>query len=219
MIQPTRIFMSSECSHLTVRIRRQALEQRVAEALGQRLSAPLQFCHVISSTSDFGRTWLQLLGHICDVSANAPTILASAGVRRQYSRTLMELLVHSATHNYSHALDRCDRQAVPRYVRRAREYMRSHVTKVRSVAQVAGALGISPRTLQLGFRHSFNVTPVEYLRDIRIQALHEALLGAAPGQNVTDVMQSVGIVNFSRYAQYYRRKIGVAPSATLRCGA
>jgi hypothetical protein len=41
-------------------------------------------------------------------------------------------------------------------------------------------------------------------------------LRADPTQNVTDVLQNMGIVNFGRYAQYYRRKIGVAPSVTLK---
>jgi hypothetical protein len=29
-------------------------------------------------------------------------------------------------------------------------------------------------------------------------------------------MQAVGIVNFGRYAHYYRRRIGVPPSVTLK---
>jgi methylphosphotriester-DNA--protein-cysteine methyltransferase len=77
-------------------------------------------------------------------------------------------------------------------------------------------VGITPRTLQNGFRQVFNMTPAEYLRDIRVQALHEALLSAAPTHSVTELMQNVGIANFGRYAQYYRDKIGVAPSVTLR---
>jgi methylphosphotriester-DNA--protein-cysteine methyltransferase len=60
------------------------------------------------------------------------------------------------------------------------------------------------------------MTPAEYLRDLRIQALHEALLHADPGRSVTELMQDVGIVNFGRYAHYYRRKMGVVPSQTLR---
>jgi transcriptional regulator GlxA family with amidase domain len=96
--------------------------------------------------------------------------------------------------------------------------MHDHLADLRSIAEIAVAVGITPRTLQNGFRQVFNMTPAEYVRDIRIQALHEALLHADPTQRVTEVMQDIGIVNFGRYAQYYRRKIGVAPSVTLRGG-
>jgi transcriptional regulator GlxA family with amidase domain len=171
----------------------------------------------IPSDSDFGLAWHQLLAHICNLSATAPKALAAEEVRKQYSRTMIELLVHAAPHTYSEELERgAAGQSIPWYVRRARAYMHDHLSDLRSVAEIASAVGITPRSLQNGFRRVFNMTPAEYLRDIRIQALHEALLRADPGRSVTELMQDVGIVNFGRYAQYYRRKIGVAPSQTLR---
>jgi AraC-like DNA-binding protein len=218
MTRATRIIMSAECRHLTARICRKAVEYRIAEKLGRRLSTPLQFGMEVRSDSDFGRAWHQLLNHICQLSATAPKALAAEDVRKQYSRTMIELLVHAAPHNYSEALERCANQAIPWYVRRAREYMHDHLADLRSIAEVAGAVGITPRTLQNGFRQVFNMTPAEYLRDIRLQALHAALSSADPTQSVTELMQNVGIANFGRYAQYYRRKIGVAPSVTLRGG-
>lgn len=218
MTRATRIIMTAECRHLTARICREAVEYRIAEKLGHRLSAPLQFGLEVPSDSDFGRAWRQLLAHICELSATAPKALATEDVRKQYSRTMIELLVHAAPHNYSAELERGTNQAIPWYVRRAREYMHAHLEDLRSIAEIACMVGITPRTLQNGFRQVFNMTPAQYMRDIRIQALHEALLRADPTQSVMELMQDVGIVNFGRYAQYYRRKIGVAPSVTLRGG-
>lgn len=213
----SRVIMSAECRHLTARVCRKAVEQRITEKLGRRLNAPVKFDMEIPSDSDFGRAWHQLLAHICNLSATAPKALAAEEVRKQYSRTLIELLVHAAPHNYSEELERgASQQAIPWYVRRARAYMHDHLSDLRSVAEIASAVGITPRSLQNGFRRVFNMTPAEYLRDIRIQALHESLLRADPSRNVTELMQDVGIVNFGRYAQYYRRKMGVAPSETLR---
>jgi AraC-like DNA-binding protein len=218
MTHATRIIMTTECRHLTARICRKAVEDRIAEKLGRRLATPLQFGMEVPSDSDFGRAWHQLLNHICDLSATAPKALANDDIRKQYSRTLIELLVHAAPHNYSEALARGASQPIPWYVRRARDYIHEHLADLRSVAEIACSVGITPRTLQNGFRQVFNMTPAQYMRDIRIQALHEALMRADPSQSVTELMQNVGIVNFGRYAQYYRRKIGVAPSVTLRGG-
>jgi AraC-like DNA-binding protein len=216
MTQISRIIMSAECRHLTARISRQAIERRIAERLGRRLSAPLQFAMEVPTDSDFGHAWHQLLKHICDLSATAPKVLAAEEVRRQYSRTMIELLIHGAPHNYSEELERGITQAIPWYVRRARAYMHDHLAEVRSVAEIASSVGITPRALQTGFRRVFNMTPAEYLRDIRIQALHEALLRADPTRSVTELMQDVGILNFGRYAHYYRARMGVSPSETLR---
>jgi AraC-like DNA-binding protein len=217
LTEVSRVIMSAECRHLTARVCRKAVEQRITEKLGRRLSTAVKFDMEIPSDSDFGRAWHQLLAHICNLSATAPKALAAEEVRKQYSRTLIELLVHAAPHNYSEELERgAVQQAIPWYVRRARAYMHDHLSDLRSVAEIASAVGITPRSLQNGFRRVFNMTPAEYLRDIRIQALHESLLRADPSRNVTELMQDVGIMNFGRYAQYYRRKMGVAPSETLK---
>ncbi len=216
MTERVNILMSPQCRHLTARISRQALEARIEEKLGRRLGVPLSFDLEVASDSDFGRAWHQLLGHICDLSATAPKVLAAEDVRQQYSRTMIELLVHSAPHSYSAALERGMEHPIPWHVRRARDYMHAHVSEIHSVADVAASIGITSRTLQSGFRKAFNVSPAEYMRELRIQALHQALLSADAGQGVTDLMQDVGIVNFGRYAHYYRQRMGVPPSVTLK---
>jgi AraC-like DNA-binding protein len=216
MTARTDILMTSQCRHLTARICREALETRIAEKLGRRLTDPLRFDLEVASDSDFGRGWHQLLAHLCDLSATAPTVLASEDVRRQYSRTMIEILIHSAPHNYSRALAENSSQPIPWHVRRARDYVHNHIADIRSVADIAASIGITTRTLQSGFRKAFGMTPAEYIRRTRIEALHEALLAADGGQSVTDLMQAVGIVNFGRYAHYYRQRVGEVPSVTLK---
>lgn len=211
----TRFRMTASCRHLTARLARQTVEDRLAQKLGRRLDTPLEFALETPSESEFGRAWWQLARHICELSTVAPTVLQSAEVRSQYSRTMIELLLHAAPHNYSDALNRIE-SPLPRYVRRAQDYIAEHLSEIRSVAEIAAAIGISPRTLQNGFKQALNVSPAEYVRQARIQALHDALLRATPEDNVTSLMTSVGISSFGRYAEYYRQQIGVAPSETLR---
>ena len=101
-------------------------------------------------------------------------------------------------------------------MRRARDYVHGHIAEIRSVADIAASVGITTRTLQSGFRKAFDMTPAEYIRRTRVEALHQALLDATEGQSVTDLMHALGIVNFGRYARYYRQQLGVAPSVTLK---
>jgi AraC-like DNA-binding protein len=211
--------MSSACRHLTTRVSRHAIEDRLMQKIGRRLHSPLEFELEIGSETEFGRAWWQLIGHICELSAAAPGVLACDEIRAQYSRTIIELLLQSAPHNYSEAMHLADSHISPRHVRRAQEYIEAHLAEIRSVADIAGAIGVSPRTLQNGFRQTLNVSPVEYLRHARVQALHRALLAADGSQSVTSLMTSVGIMSFGRYAEYYRKQIGVAPSLTLRQGS
>jgi len=210
-MERVRVGMPAQGCYLTARVSRSALETRITERLGYRPPRALQFDLEVPGDSDFWCAWQQLLAHICQVSANAPGALASAAVREQYARTMMELLVHSARHNYSEALLKGSERSTPWHVRRAREYVSTHLPETHSVAEVAAHVGISVRALQNGFRQALGLTPAEYIRQERVQVLR-----ADPQLSVASVMQALGIVSFGRYAHYYRQQFGVWPSATLK---
>ena len=214
--EPTKIRMTAQCQHLTVRVSRSALLDTLAAKLRRMPRKALRFDFEFPVESDFARAWCELIAHICHLSATAPTALVSEGVRRQYARTLMEILVSAAAHNFTDSIDEPGNRAAAWHVRRARDYVHEHLSENISVADVAAKVGVTPRTLQNGFRKALNLTPAEYIRRVRIDALHRTLLEADATQGVTTLMMNLGIVNFGRYAQYYREQIGVSPSTTLR---
>jgi AraC-like DNA-binding protein len=212
----TKIRMTAECQHLTVRVSRSALQETLAARRGRPLRKGVQFSLEIPMDSDFARAWCELVAHICHVSATAPAALASEAVRQQYSRTLMEILLSAAPHTLADSADDPAKLTTAWHVGRARDYVHEHLAEGISIADVAARVGVTPRTLQNGFRKAFNVTPAEYIRRARVEALHRALLEADETAGVTNLMMNVGIVNFGRYAQYYREQIGVSPSTTLK---
>ena len=212
----TKIRMTAQCQHLTVRVSRRALLETLAAKLKRPPRKALQFNLEIPMDSDFARAWCELVAHICHVSATAPAALASEGVRKQYSRTLMEIMLSAAPHNHSDSLDEPMNCATAWHVGRARDYVHEHLAEGISITDIAARVGVTPRTLQNGFRKAFNLTPAEYIRRARVDALHRALLAADASEGVTNLMMNVGIVNFGRYAQYYRDQIGVSPSTTLK---
>jgi AraC-like DNA-binding protein len=212
----TLIRMTPQCHHVTVRVSRQALLAALAAKLKRAPRKALRFELEIPMDSDFARAWCGLVAHICHVSATAPAAMASDDVRRQYSRTLMEILLSAAPHSHSESLVEQGTRAAAWHVGQARDYIHEHLSEDISVSDIAARVGVTARTLQSGFRRTFNLTPAEYIRRTRVEALHRALLAADGSAGVTELMMNVGIVNFGRYAQYYREQIGVAPSATLR---
>ncbi len=212
----TKIRMTAQCQHLTVRVSRRALLETLAAKLRRPLRKALQFNLEIPMDSDFARAWCELVAHICHISATAPAALASEGVRRQYSRTLMEIMLGAAPHNHMDSIVEPDGRSTAWHVGRARDYVLDHLSEGISITDIAARVGVTPRTLQYGFRKAFNLTPAEYIRRARVDALHRALLAADATAGVTNLMSNVGIVNFGRYAQYYREQIGVSPSTTLK---
>jgi AraC-like DNA-binding protein len=212
----TQIRMSAQCHHMTVRVSRRALLATLAAKLRRAPRKALKFNLEIPMDSDFARAWCELVAHICHISATAPAAMASEDVRRQYSRTMMEILLSAAPHSHSDSLTENTKHVAPWHVGRARDYIHEHLAEDMSVTDIASTVGVTPRTLQSGFRKAFNLTPAEYVRRARVNALHRALLTAEETAGVTNLMMKVGIVNFGRYAQYYREQMGVSPSTTLK---
>lgn len=212
----TKIRLTAQCQHLTVRVSRHALLETLAAKLRRPLRKALQFNLEIPMDSDFARAWCELVSHICHVSATAPAALANEGVRKQYSRTLMEIMLSAAPHSHTDSIVEPTHRATAWHVGRARDYVHDHLSEGISITDIAARVGVTPRTLQNGFRKAFNLTPAEYIRRERVDALHRALLAADATAGVTNLMMNVGIVNFGRYAQYYRERIGVSPSTTLK---
>ena len=128
--------------------------------------------------SDFARAWCELVAHICHVSTTAPAAMASEDVRRQYSRTLMEIMLSAAPHSHSDSLTECANRVAAWHVGRARDYIHEHLAEDMSVTDIASEVGVTPRTLQSGFRKAFDLTPAEYIRRARVE---RSASGAAHG--------------------------------------
>jgi AraC-like DNA-binding protein len=87
-----------------------------------------------------------------------------------------------------------------------------------SVSDIATSLGISLRSLEMGFRKELGCTPYEYVRKFRLQRAYDQLCHAhsGDGTTVTDVAMRWGFNHAGRFASLFRRVYGVAPSAMLR---
>jgi AraC family ethanolamine operon transcriptional activator len=87
------------------------------------------------------------------------------------------------------------------------------------IEDLAGAAGVSERTLRTAFRSCFGVGPLRYLKLRQLHQVRRALQAADPDwTTVTEVAIRFGVWEFGRFARDYRLLFGELPSATLRRG-
>lgn len=98
-------------------------------------------------------------------------------------------------------------------VRRAREVALSQPDTPLQIQDLCSALQVSRRTLQDSFQTVLGVSPLHYLRALRLDGARRDLL---KGHSVKDVVETWGFWHWSRFSQDYRRLFGELPSATLR---
>jgi transcriptional regulator GlxA family with amidase domain len=107
----------------------------------------------------------------------------------------------------------------PRSVHRAITVMEQDPARPFTVDELAGAAGVSVRSLQQAFRRHTGRTPTEYLRNLRLTGVHGDLIEADPQvATVADVAQRWGLTHLGRFAAAYRARFGVNPSTTLQSG-
>lgn len=85
------------------------------------------------------------------------------------------------------------------YVTSAMRYMETNFAQPMSIDTVADHIGINRSYLCRLFRSEINITPMEYLNDIRIQNARQLLVTTSIP--VTDVVSAVGI---STRSAFYR---------------
>jgi AraC-like DNA-binding protein len=201
---PIRIHMTPACRHLTVRIAHSAFEDYLTRVMNIPVNRPLVFY----PGREFGRelpvVWRNLLTHLI------------SRTQRQYSMLMIEMLLSNYCNSYSDQIALYGNDISPWHVRRARDIIHESFDESISVTDLANQVGVSVRSLQNGFRQFLGLTPVEYVRRHRLEKLHRALMDGTPDSSVTELMLGCGIVNFGRYAQYYRQQYGCRPSDTLR---
>ena len=112
-----------------------------------------------------------------------------------------------------------DRMSAPtRLVAKAEEVIRARAHEPLSIRDIAAELGITVRSLQLGFRKHLGRTPLQFLLERRLALARERLLDPQFGGNVQYVAMSCGFVNMSKFSSRYRATFGELPSATLARG-
>jgi AraC-like DNA-binding protein len=84
-----------------------------------------------------------------------------------------------------------------------------------SVTDMERLSGMSARTLQSAFMARFGVSPIQWLRQQRLDFARQTLLHANLDTTVIQVALSSGFASPSKFSMYYKQRFGEPPSATL----
>ncbi len=161
--------------------------------------------------------------------SRAEMVQASPAVRRQCLHTLHALLAGDAVsasdpqHMTLDALlplldtgvvDSAVRDSLARrqrIVAKARDYLLAHHDQTINVPDLCQRLFVSRRTLQYCFEDVLGMTPVQYLRILRLNGARRDLR-RKPDRAVRDVAADWSFWHFSQFASDYRKLFGHSPS-------
>ncbi|WP_410645191.1 AraC family transcriptional regulator [Amycolatopsis sp. lyj-346] len=193
-----------------------AVDNAVTAQTGEPPAAALRFDPGLADGDPAVAAWLGTARAFAQFTAS-PLAARSPLAAAHFEQVLVHGLVDLQPHDHVAALPAYAHPALPRAVRRAMAYCEEHAGEPVSVADMAAAARVSPRTLQDRFRVDFGTTPAAYLRRVRLDRVHQDLLRIADGSasgTVAEVATRWGFTHLSRFAAYYREAYGQLPSCT-----
>lgn len=197
---------------------RPQLAECCAKLLGHDIPGLVNFDVSADLKTHAGRSWLRLINYAEAELADPHSLIRQSPVAwRQFEQHVLTGCLLSLNHDYSQALLAPQAAAIPLYVKRAEAYIEAHYAEPLSLAEIAAQAGVSARSLQNGFQNFRNITPMGFLRAVRLRRAHEALLAADPASvTVTQVAMACGFTHLGEFGTSYRRVFGVTPGQTLK---
>nr|WP_316638687.1 helix-turn-helix domain-containing protein [uncultured Roseateles sp.] len=108
-------------------------------------------------------------------------------------------------------------KARQRVVDRACELMLAQPDQPTTLLRLCSELGATPRKLEYCFRDILGISPVKYLRAVRLNGARRDLKrGHERPSSVQDVAARWGFWHLSDFSAHYRQQFGELPSETLR---
>jgi AraC-like DNA-binding protein len=186
------------------------LERVAAEHEGA--TGPLLFDTRARPTGDALQKWASTVAGVARVvyDDDSPALLRSEA-KRTAAVSLLDTFPHIALAvSAPIALPSGDR------LRTAIEHMHAHAHLPLPIEDVAAAAGIGLRSLQALFRRELDVTPLDYLRRIRLDRVRAELRTLEPGTaTVSEVAGRWGFTHLGRFSAHYAQRFGEYPKRTL----
>ena len=216
--EPLTMRWGPDSPHLIAQFSRASLLRQLESLIQAPLNRPLVFDLAVPLQGAPGSPLLNFVKYLCETMNEAPG-MGGEQLASQAESYLISLLLQSARHNYSSALESGHRRSLlPGVVRRAKEYLHAQLRETVTLADLCQHLGVSARSLQLVFKNHLGQSPMGYLRDIRLDAVRDTLKQAQPGDKTTvvGVAERFGFFHMGHFCAHYQRRFGEAPSEVLR---
>ena len=201
---------------MMIKIHQTDMEAALARLIGMPVRDPLVFDQVPCPLSGGAATLGRMIDLLTQDFEQEGSFFDGPGSGNA-KQMLLDMMLNALPHNYTHLLSDTSPTLRPRHVRYAAAYIHSHSREVVGLDDMVQASGVSRRSLHEGFRKYYGVTPMVYLRNVRLDNARLVFKQKGAGDVlVTDVALDSGFNHLSKFARAYKERFGELPSETLR---
>jgi AraC-like DNA-binding protein len=212
-----RLHWAANAEVLLFKIDRSALEDALSDALGRQLTTQPDFAPLMPVDTAPGRNWLNMLGLFAEQFFHPDGLLSQPMVGKPFAESLMRGFLFAADHSYRSALMGDLKPLGPRAIRVAVDFIEAEAHLPLTLSSIAARSQVSVRSLQQGFKRHLGMSPMSYLREVRLRRAHHTLLKADPSVvSVASIANDWGFTNLGRFAAAHAARYREPPAKTLR---
>jgi len=100
----------------------------------------------------------------------------------------------------------------------AEQVIRKNLRQLPDIDQLSNIVGCAVRTLHLGFKERYGLTPGRYGRILALHAARRDLYTLPRGRTIADVALDWGFHHFGRFSRYYNNLFDELPRQTVEQG-
>lgn len=202
---------------ITLRIERNAIEDALSDAIGQQLTSQIVFQPSLTTSRGSARGLMQMLLMLNHEIFRVDNALCQPLVAAPFTESLIHAVLAATDHPYRELLLGDVRHVAPHTIRTAVEIIEAEPHLPLRVSSLAARTHVSARALQQGFQRYMGVSPMNYLRQVRLRRAHQDLLESDPSsKTVESIALRWGFTNAGRFAAVHAARYGENPAQTLR---
>ena len=205
---------------LCLKINRWAVNDALSDALGRQVTSQIDVTPAMPIGAAPSRSWIKMLALFKDQLFRPDGLLNHPLVGMPFAESVVRGFLLAAEHSHRDALVRDQGRIAPRAIRTAIEILEEEAHLPLTLSALATRCHISVRALQEGFRRHVGISPMAYLREVRLRRAHQTLLKSDPSTaTVASVAYQWGFTNLGRFAAAHTARYHEPPVKTLHRSA
>jgi AraC-like DNA-binding protein len=202
--------------HLAVKIDRLAVDRALEALLDTALDSPIAFDAELPLQGGAAQDWVRLVLMVHRRLDSPDGLMRHPLVWDPLVESLIHGLLLVADHPHSQTLA-APAQPGPAAVRDAMDLIEAAPHLPLTTSTLAKQCHVSVRTLQEGFRRQLGMSPMAYLRVVRLRRAHRDLRSADPAHSsVASIAHRWGFTHLGRFAAAHQSMFGETPRQALR---
>jgi AraC-like DNA-binding protein len=202
--------------HLAVSIDQFVVDRALETLVDGPLDSPIAFDATLPLKGGAGQDWVRLVLMVQRQLDYPGSLIRNPLVWDPLAESLIHGLLLVADHPYRHALAAPAGPGRPAAVRDAMDIVEAGPHLPLTTSALAKQCHVSVRTLQEGFQRHLGMSPMAYLRVVRLRRAHRDLRSADPAHTtVARIAHRWGFTHLGRFAAAHQRMYGQTPLQAL----